>query len=151
MRLCTLPNKSHFLGERPWLITSCEIAEALQSAAQLFKIAQMQEEGELSNKLLVKTNPHDFSDCEAVSPISGLGNLACSISRKAESPERGGVHAFGVQSRRAEEMILACATLVAINARPEVDTLPRTAFRASIADPLTPTFCNRQRHRLARR
>ena len=33
-------------------------------------------------------------------------------------------------------MILACATLVAINARPEVDTLPRTAFRASIADPL---------------
>ena len=58
MRLCTLPNKSHFPGERPWLLTSCQIAEALQSAAQLFKIAQMQEEGELSNELLVKTNPH---------------------------------------------------------------------------------------------
>ena len=139
MRLCTLPNKSHFPGERPWLITSCEIAEALQSAAQLFKIAQMQEEGELSNELLVKTNPHDFSDCEAASPISGLGNLACSISRKAETPSAE-AFTFGVQSRRAEEMILARTTLVAINARPEVDTLPRTAFRASIADPLTSAF-----------
>jgi hypothetical protein len=65
MRLCMLPNKSHFPDKRPWLITSCEIAEALQSAAQLFKIAQMREEGELSNELLVKTNPLDFSDCRS--------------------------------------------------------------------------------------
>ena len=85
MRLCTLPNKSHFRDARPWLNTSCEIAEALQSTAQLFKIAQMQAEGELSNELLVKTNPHDSSDFEAA--ISGLGNLTCSSSRKAESPE----------------------------------------------------------------
>ena len=48
-------------------------------------IAQMQAEGELSNELLVKTNPVNFSDFEAA--IFGLGNLACSSSRKAESPE----------------------------------------------------------------
>ena len=58
-------------------------------------------------------------------------------------------YTFGVQSRRAEEMILACATLVAIDARPEVDTLPRTAFRASIAT--DSNVCDRQRHRPARR
>ena len=85
--LCTLPNKSHFPDARPCLITSCEIAEALQSAAQSFKIAQMQEEGELSSELLVKTNPHDFWDCEAAFPISGLGNLARSSSRKTEGLE----------------------------------------------------------------
>jgi hypothetical protein len=53
----------------------------LKPCNQLFKIAQMQEEGEPSNELLVKTNPRDFSDCEAASPISGLGKLARSSSR----------------------------------------------------------------------
>jgi hypothetical protein len=59
----------------------------LRPCNQLFQIAQMQEKGEPSNELLVKTNPRDFSDCEAASPISGLGKLARLSSRKAESPE----------------------------------------------------------------
>jgi len=50
----------------------------------------MQEKGELLNELWLRQTRWISRIVEAVSPISGLENLACSISRKAQSPKREG-------------------------------------------------------------